>query len=59
MLKVVARTMEVGDRKTDYASRVEEERKERLKENVLHGKSFREVGGLLMVDLGCGLELDI
>ena len=46
MLKVVADTMEVGERKADYARRIDEERRDRLREKVLHWKFFREVEGV-------------
>ena len=46
MLKVVAGTMEVGEKKADYVRRVDEERRERLREKALHGKFFREVEGV-------------
>ena len=46
MLKVVSAMIEVGERKYDYVRRVDEERKERLREKALHGKYLREVEGV-------------
>jgi len=46
MLKVVAGMMEVGETKLDYVTRVDSERRERLREKAMHGKFFRDVEGV-------------
>ena len=45
MLKVVGGMMEVWETKMEYVKRVDEERRERLREKAMHGKFFREVEG--------------
>ena len=46
MLRIVGRTMEVGETKHEYVRRVDEERAQRLREKKLHGKYFRGIEGV-------------